>query len=490
MVLAAACTTGAGVRSSGAVATPATTVTTPVTTTPVTTTPVTTTTAPSTTDPTPTPNANAADGVGDALFPGLGNPGIDVQHYDIDLVVDKGHVEGTVALEMTFTDARDRFTLDAHGPDISNVDIDGVSTAFEQDGAELRITLPARSVPGATSRVTVAYSVDPRSGPSVVGIPNGWFTTSGGSYVLDEPDGANTWLPCNDHPSDKATYTFRIGVPAGTTAVANGALEGHTVDGGIDTWVWQETRPMTTYLIQLLTGNYEIVTDTGPHGLPLVHAVLREDRAAMQPYLDVTASQIAYFEDWFGPYPLDRYGVAISDSFGGLAMETQERSLFSREDFQTGSVELIQQVLLSHELAHQWFGDAVSPARWRDIWLNESFATYGQWMWLDHLGLLPLQKSAETALGQRQPGSSADPTVGDLFGFNSYDGGAVVLHALRSTIGDDAFFTLLQRWAHEGNGTSRTTEDFVALAEAVTGSDLGEFFATWLYADRPPDRFP
>ncbi len=466
-------------HSTGAVAVTTTTVGTVATTT--------STVAPGTTAPS---SVDAADGVGDSLFPGLGNPGVDVQHYDIDLVVDKGHVEGSVALDITFTDARDRFTLDAHGPDVHDVDIDGVAAAFEQDGAELRITLPARSEPGTTARVTVTYSLDPRSGPSVVGIPNGWFTTSGGSYVLDEPDGANTWLPCNDHPSDKATYTFRIGVPVGTTAVANGALEGHTVDGGIDTWVWQETRPMTTYLIQLLTGDYEIITDTGPHGLPLIHAVLREDRSAMQPYLDVTASQIAFFEEWFGPYPLDRYGVAISDSFGGLAMETQERSLFSREDFQTGSVEFIQQVLLSHELAHQWFGDAVSPARWRDIWLNESFATYGQWMWLDHLGLLPLQTSADTALAQRQVGSSADPAVDDLFGFNSYDGGAVVLQALRSTIGDDAFFTLLQRWAHEGNGTSRTTEDFVALAEAVTGSDLGDFFATWLYADRTPSSFP
>jgi aminopeptidase N len=199
---------------------------------------------------------------------------------------------------------------------------------------------------------------------------------------------------------------------------------------------------------------------------------------------------IDYFDEFFGPYPLERYGIAITDSYPGLAMETLGRSLFSRDDFATGRLDFRQQLLLSHELAHQWFGDAVSPARWTDVWLNESFATYAQWMWLDHVGLLPLQQSADAALAGRGVGSTASPSAESLFTFDSYEGGAVILHALRKTVGDDLFFALLRRWVADNNGQSRTTEQFVSLASEVAGRDLTEFFDTWLYADTPPDTFP
>jgi aminopeptidase N len=171
-------------------------------------------------------------------------------------------------------------------------------------------------------------------------------------------------------------------------------------------------------------------------------------------------------------------------------METLGRSVFSRDDFQSGTLGYIEQLLLSHELTHQWFGDAVSPARWSDVWLNESFATYGEWMWLDHVGLRPLADSASAALASRGPGSTAKPGVDQMFGYNSYDGGAVILQALRKTIGDDLFFTLLRRWVGDNLGTSRTTDDFVALATKVAGRDLTDFFATWLYADVVPSTLP
>ena len=247
---------------------------------------------------------------------------------------------------------------------------------------------------------------------------------------------------------------------------------------------------MATYLMQLLTGDYEIVEDVGPNGLPLLSVVLRQDRTTMQSYLDSIDEQIDFFDDLFGPYPLDRYGIAIIDSVPSLAMETMERPQFSRSDFSTGERGAAQEFFLSHELAHQWFGDAVSPSRWTDIWLNESFATYAQWMWLDHLGTIPIEQIAQSSLEQRLPQATATPERGEMFGFNSYDGGAVVLHALRSTIGDDAFFTLLRRWVTDNNGASRTTDDFTALAAEVAGQDLTQFFATWLYADVVPTSFP
>ena len=134
----------------------------------------------------------------------------------------------------------------------------------------------------------------------------------------------------------------------------------------------------------------------------------------------------------------------------------------------------------------------MSPADWSDLWLNESFATYGQWLWLDHAGVESLDAVASRMLAVRQfPGEpTAEPSVFNLFGFERYDGGAVVVHALRQEIGDEAFFRLLQRWVAENDGASRVTEDFTALAADVAGRDLSAFFATWLYARTLPPTYP
>lgn len=438
------------------------------------------------------PASGAGDGVGDPLFPALGNPGLDVTHYDLDLAFDPAGdtLEGVVGLDVILTGDRREITLDAIGLQLIEVTVDGAVAEAVAADPELRITLPAPGLSGDRLRVEVEYRVVTADRLSAIGMSVGWFNTAGGSFVLNEPDGARTWMPCNDHPSDKASYTFTLEVPEGLTAVANGTLLDQRTSNGVDTWVWEEDRQMATYLIQVLTGDYEVVQGTGPGGLPLTSAILREDLEGAQPFLDVTPTMIEYFERRFGPYPLDSYGIAITDSFGGLAMETQGRSLFSRDDFPDGQLGAQQQLLLAHELAHQWFGNSVSPARWEDIWLNESFATYGHWLWMDHAGLADIAGVAAAALRNRPPGSSAQPGVEDLFGYNSYEGGAAVLHALRLTIGDDDFFELLRRWVADNNGTSRTTADFVALTEEVVGEPMTLFYDTWLFAGEPPSAFP
>jgi aminopeptidase N len=449
--------------------------------------------SPSTTIPPSTPaGAQDDNGVGDALFPSLGNPGIDVEHYTLVLDYDpqRHQISATAHLDLVMTEDRATFSLDSDGPVVSSVAVDGSPATFVAAQPELLITPDVPLTSGQRVGVDVTYTLSPEPVPSAAGQTVGWFTTPGGSYVLNEPEGAHTWIPCDDHPSDQATFRFELTVPTGLTAVANGALIDHTSTTTTETWVWQEDRPMATYLIQLLTGDYELVDGVGPNGLPLVSAVLREDRDTVQSYLDTIDDQIDYFDDFFGPYPLDRYGIAIADSIGGLAMETMGRSQFSRDDFSTGRLDYVQELLLSHELAHQWFGDAVSPSRWIDVWLNESFATYGEWMWLDHAGVRTMEDSASSGLTGREPDATATPTAAAMFSFNRYDGGAVVLHALRKTIGDELFFTLMRRWVADNNGSSRTTEDFVALANEVSGQDLTEFFATWLYADVVPTTFP
>ena len=485
-LVGAACTTSPGVTAT-AVRPPNTTASASSTTFTA------TSTATSTAVPGGTAPAGAgASGIGDALFASLGNAGVDVLSYDLHLTVDPAanHLTGVVKAEVAFTAALTSFTLDSNGPQVSNVTVDGVKATFVAERPELRVTLPTAVRAGDDRLVEVTYTVTPTPGHLDFGVPVGWFSTANGTWAQNEPYGASTWMPCDDHPSDKAEYTFAITVPAGFSAVANGELVDHRTESGHEVWTWSEPHPMATYLVQVLTGHYDLVQGVGPHSLPLLSAVLHDDRTLMQPYLDAIAPEITWFETQFGPYPFSRYGIAVTNSPPGLAVEMQERSLFSRDDFVSGRLGEPEQSLLSHELAHQWFGDAVTPARWSDIWLNESFATYAQWMWLDHAGFTSMADASRQALAARVPGSTARPTVGTMFGPNSYEGGAVVLHALRGTIGDEHFFALLRKWVADNAGTSRTTTDFVHLAEQVSGRSLTSFFDTWLYSEHPPSHFP
>jgi aminopeptidase N len=450
-------------------------------------------------EPGPEPSTDAPAGdvesIGDSLFPELGTDDLDVQSYDVRLAYDPATqvIDGAVTVDAVVVAESERLVLDAVELDVEAVTVDGTPAEVNVGTDELVITPATPPATGAAVAIDVQYTARAQQAGSFDGIADlGWFATTAGSYVLNQPDGARTWLPSNDHPADKALWRFELTVPAGTTAVANGALIEQRPSAEGTTWVWEQSQPMATYVVQLLTGDYEILERAPAGTVPIVDVVLAEDVEQMAPYFELTDDQLAFFQLFFGPYPLDRYGLAFTDSPSGLAMEQQGRSLYSRDDFPGDRVGVIEHYLLSHELAHMWFGDAVSPADWRDVWLNESFATYGQWMWFDHVDLLPLEIQADANLARRQDFTepTAEPTVENLLGFERYDGGAVVLHALRLELGDEPFFTLLKTWVAENNGTSRTTEDFIALANRVAGRDLTAFFDAWLFAADVPDAYP
>lgn len=439
-----------------------------------------------------TADAASADDLasaGDSLYPDLGNDGIDVEHYWVSIGYDPAApvINGEVTLSLRALRDVDQVVLDAVDLDVLDVQLAlGEPVAFGTTDDELIIDLPLRR--GAEVDVTVVYVADP-SASSVGDV--GWFATSNGAYVLNEPDGVRRWMPADDHPGDKATWRFELTVPDHLAGIANGD-HSSTLDTGLaTTWIWTQRDPMATYLVQVLIGDY-VVLDGGTVGsTPIVNVALRDDVEQMQPYFDTVAPQLEFFESVFGPYPLDRYGLAFTESESGLAMETQGRSMFSADDF-PGTVGDLEQLLLSHELAHQWFGDAVTLADWGDLWLNESFATYGQWLWFDHAGTSSIDESAAIALeARRVPGEpTGTPTVDNLFGLERYDGGAVVLHALRLELGDDAFFDLLARWVADNDGESRTTEDFIALAEEIADRPLTDFFDRWLFSATVPATYP
>jgi aminopeptidase N len=283
-----------------------------------------------------------------------------------------------------------------------------------------------------------------------------------------------------------------VTVPQGLSAISNGELDGNARDDttGSSTWTWDQREPMASYLVLLLIGDYE--TEDGGRsstGVELDSAAETRDVSDLDSYSTLIDGALSYFTDQFGTYPFDRFGIALADSASGLAMETQGMPLFSRQDLD-GSVGYFQNLLLSHEMAHQWFGDAVSPAQWDDIWLNEGWATYCEWMWLDHEGLDTLEGQAERALAQTAHSGGPVSRPDDLFGDVTYLGGGAALQALRLTIGDTAFFAGANAWVSDHMDSSASTDDFQATMERASGRDLSDFFATWIHAADRPDTFP
>jgi aminopeptidase N len=426
-----------------------------------------------------------APGAGDAYFPLAGNGGYDVRHYSLDIRYrpQTRAFAGTAVLHIRATAALSSFNLDLRGFTVRAVAVDGVDAGFARDGQELTVT-PRRAL-RKHQRFTVRVRYDGTTGRPVdnTGVLYGWVSTPDGAFVANEPEGASTWYPVNDHPLDKASYDFRITVPEGSTAVANGELAGRRTAHGWTTFVWRATDPMASYLSTASIGDYDLRRSTGPGGLPIIDAVDRDLGPAADDGLARTGEMIRFFERLFGRYPFTSYGAIVDDdNDAGYALETQTRPIYSGPP---------EESTVAHELAHQWFGNSVSPARWREIWLNEGFATYAEWLWAEHVGGPTPAAQFDELYAQPATAGFWNPPPGDpgpldLFAGSVYLRGAMTLQVLREAIGDRRFFTLLRRWHAMNRDGTADTADFIALAGWVSGRDLGTLFDTWLYRPGKP----
>jgi len=254
---------------------------------------------------------------------------------------------------------------------------------------------------------------------------------------------------------------------------------------GTRSWTYEMPDPMASYLVQVAIGDYELV-DAGKVGdVTIRHAFHRSFAEEAAFAVEQTASMITLLGDVYGPYPFDAYGVVAVDESLGFAMETQTLTIIGADIATAGRS---ADPILVHELAHQWVGDAVSPATWKDIWLNEGFATYGEWLWRERTGQGPAADTARRYEGMPELDSPpGDPGADDLFASTVYIRGGMTLQALRERVGDPDFFTILRRWIDEHRGSTASTVDFVALSEQVSGEELDALFDAWLYAEEVPD---
>ncbi|MCX5105386.1 M1 family metallopeptidase [Streptomyces sp. NBC_00439] len=436
-------------------------------------------------------------GIGDPLFPHLGNPGYDVRAYDIGLTY---HGDNTKPLDaVTRIDARtteplDRINLDFTRGKVRTVEVNGLRADFAVKDEDLIIEPMGRLPAGVPLRITVRHTSDPAGDRD----SGGWLPTADGLAMANQADAAHRVFPSNDHPADKAYFTFRITAPKDLTAVANGLPTGTVRHGADTTWTYRTEHPMATELAQVSIGRSTVIDRTGPHRLPMRDVVPTADRKRLEPLLSKSPAQLEWMEQQVGRYPFETYGLLVAHTETGFELETQTLSLFERSLFVgTDYPEWYLESIMVHELAHQWFGDSVSPQRWSDLWLNEGHATWYEARYAEDHADKPLERRMREAYtrsdGWRAAGGPpARPDIPapgqklSLFRPVVYDGSALILYALRQEIGESAFGRLERSWVKKHRDASATTEDFVRLASRTAGRDLTSFLDGWLYGKKTP----
>jgi aminopeptidase N len=431
--------------------------------------------------------APGAEGAGDAYFPKYGNGGYDVAGYDLklDYAPASGQLGGTATITATATQDLSAFHLDLAHLAATKVTVDGQPATSKADGNELVVTPAAGIVKGRAFTVVVDYGGKPQALRNEALGVGGWLRTKDGAFALGQPESASTWFPVNDHPSDKATFALAMTVPVGVEVLSNGVPGERATGAGRTTWRWAESKPLASYLAFVVIGQYRVQSTTHD-GKPMVIALPQSMPATSNAARSLarTGAVTDFLETRFGPYPFDANGgVVLDDDRVGYALETQSRPVYGNTFF----VGRPNTTVVVHELAHQWYGDSVALSRWQDIWLNEGFATYAEWLWQEHEGERTAQQSFDRAYsGFDWSVPTGDPGPDRLFGDAVYQRGAMTVHALRRTIGDPAFFALLKSWPAERRDGNATTEDFIAAAERAADKDLDAFFEAWLFGKQKP----
>jgi aminopeptidase N len=442
---------------------------------------------------------------GDRLFPAIGNGGYDTRHYDLALAYDPSTklLQGTATIDSAALKNLSEFSLDLHGMPVSSVLVDGRQATFAQQADKLIVTPPQGLPLGSSFTTTVTYAspVVPYTDPD--GSDEGWVPTDDGAFVVNEPVGSMSWFPNDNVPTDKATYDLHVTVPGTSEVIGSGRLVSNTLGAdGKRTWHWREDSPMASYLVTASNGDFDMQTDTANAEVPAYYGLDSSYNAAqksqMQSRLDQTPSILGFYATFLDtPYPFTSAGGVVDRSNVGYALETQTKPMYAVDSGVDPASPLIDTI--AHELAHQWFGDSVSPATWSDIWLNEGPAEFFSWLWLERTGNNPLttKQRFDTNYATMTDWSippAAPPTAADMFDSNAmYTRGAMVMEALREIVGEEKFRAVLKDYLAAHRYGNASTRQFIDIFKAEGDKDpakLDVFFREWLYGDTKPGITP
>ena len=421
----------------------------------------------------------------DPYLPGHGDIRYRVSHYDLalDYKLATNRLAGRATLTITATETLDAVRLDLSGLGVDRVRVDGAKpkkVTVKERAVVVRLTAPL--VAGASATLAVDYSGKPSPVPGAHG-PAGWEELSDGVLVASQPYGAPSFFPCNDRADDKASYTIAVTTESDYHVVATGRLVSRATRGGRTAWTFREDAPTSTYLVSLAIGR--LVSEPLDARVSVAHPRTRPvpDDSPVR----LLPAMVDALEGWFGRYPFEDFRAVVVDEALEIPLEAQGQATFGTNHLAGG---WDNERLVVHELAHQWFGNAVTAALLRDIWLHEGFACYTEWLWSEHRGQGTADQRAAaqwTALTCRpQPAPLSDPGLATMFDDWVYKRGALTLHALRAAVGDEAFYGLCRTWIARHTGGSVSTAEFVSLASEFSDADLTPLFSAWLDARALP----
>jgi aminopeptidase N len=421
----------------------------------------------------------------DPYFPANGDPRYRVNRYELTLDYRPGpnRLAGTARLGAIAGRAPlAEFQLNLADFRIGRVRVDGRAPHYTHRGGRLRIR-PAKPIrAGAAFTVEVHWSGNPKPVTSPWG-GIGWEELEDGALVASQPVGAPSWYPCNDRPADKASYQISVTTPSAYSVVVGGRLLTRTTKASTTTWVYEQSAPTSSYLVGLSIGRYQTVLlgDPGEGGVPQYGHIPARLLPQFSRDFARQPAMMELFQELFGPYPFGEYAVVVTEEELDVPVEAQGLSLFGANhvDGARGSERLV-----AHELAHQWFGNSVTVADWRHIWLNEGFAKYAEWLWSERSGGLTAAQLAATAHRKLsslpQDLRLSDPGRKRMFDDRLYERGGLVLHAVRCALGEEAFFRMLRGWAGVHRAGTVTTGTFITHAARFASRPLDDLFTAWL----------
>jgi len=429
----------------------------------------------------------------DSVYPDVGDPGVDALHYDLRIGWDPERSELGASETVLFRATRtaDHVQLDLARPlDVRAVWLDGHEVSFVHDAKDLVVEAPVKADTRHLLQLSYRGTPEPVKAPTDRSDFNttGWTTTTDGSvWTMQEPFGAYSWYAVNDQPSDKAFYDISLYSPPGMVGVANGRMVSQRQDprSGGRTWThWRLEAPAASYLVTVAIGNFVRTTDTGPHGLPITYWTQGDGDSALQARVRYTPKAIAYLEKKLGRYPFPTLSVLVVPS--NSAMETQSTITLGDTPF------ALTHDVIVHELAHQWYGDTVTPDDWSDVWMSEGMALYlaeGNWT-ADHgpqsLDQILQRWNGEAPFMRSTWGPPARYHRGSFGEGNVYYIPALMWDLVRQRVGDDEFWRLARRWLTTHRFTSQDRDTVAAWWSRRTGHDLRPLFHEWLVGRDQP----